>query len=552
MTILRAAAVAALVVSAFLPISAASGATWTALQAHGRSRIGVVISEPMAAHQAGPGYAYVFSPIEITLERNPDDFFNPFDVQAVGLVGGTAAPDGAHMRHIPGFYDGTAEDRALWRWRFMPDEPGAHDYAVRWEDGGGSDAEGSINVRRSHYRGPLASTGTRNHRWARDNRAFVPFFVAGPGPFEVDDPRFSDFLDFAQNTLGADGVASVLTNRVWADCADRLDCSPDSARLAVERWRQLDRYLAALHERGMLAYLMFYTDDAARPRFAGQSEMEQVLIRYAMARVGSFPNVIIDSGIDITEYRSRDWSEWFAESVTNADPYFHFVGSRHGGGSGEFECPRCLYDSRGEIHPTYADVRAVMDTAVKPVLYTDRWREDYRRGNFTADSLRAAMWSAAVGGGAGFMIGGAHGSLSLDDFESDLDNPVQFRTFADFWDSQPDLVRYGEPCEDAVSHGFCFGVPKREIAVYVPAGSEPRSVTVLAIEAHEFSEAWWLNPRTGEFTTAKPLGSPRTYTAPSADDWVLSVEWLGHGDPPAPTIFLPAVQSADRTASRRY
>lgn len=463
-------------------------------------------------------------------------YANPFDPAEVELALRFTSP-GGEEHQVSGYYvgDGAGGHGALWRARFVPDEAGLWRYTYEWSDGAGA-GSGLILVHEDKLAKLAALTGTEPPRTApAPPFEEIPYYVAIPGPEIIDQPEGEALLDYIRDALGANGVAFVLGNRVWADCAaDDVPCTPYSGLLDLGYWDQVDRLMQALEARRLGANVMFYYDGDGRPGFEGRSSLEWLLTHYAVARLAAYPRVSFDSGIDILEYRDSDWSEWFAARLAALDPYGRPVGSRHGGGSGEFECASCSYDSRGDIHPTYEEMRSAIEGAGKPVFFTDRWRVGFTRGDFDTDGMRRAMWEAMLAGGAGFILGGRNGPLRPEDFRSDLGDTAQYLAFGHFWsDPARDRADY-QVCNERISTGLCYGSDGVEYVVYLPDGG---TVNVDLAAWTVLAEAAWLNPRTGERTALDPVaaGGEVAFTAPDGNDWVLQV-----AAPPLPKL-LPLI-----------
>ena len=464
----------------------------------------------------------VWGLFEATL-TNSRSYSNPFtDVELNATFTG---PDGTEVEFF-GFHDGDGKGNQLgsiWKLRFTPDQQGLWTYVYTWSDGTPGES-GSFTAVASDLPGPIYPDKQNPRVWStRERGEFIPISISGVGYSEADDPRLDDYLDFVKGSLGANGVALVLVNRVWLDCEENVSCSPSSAVFSIRNWTKIDQLMRELRSRELGANIMVYTDDEGRPLFAGGSTMEQSLFRYMIARLAPYPQITFDSGIDIREYRSATWSNWFAQTLNGLDPWNHPVSSRHGGGSGDFSCNACNYDSRGDVHPTYSDILSLLTASQQPVFYTDRWREDFRRGNFDSDSLRKTMWSCAVAGGAGFIVGGRNGGLRLDDFESDLDNPAQLKAFSDFWHERVTTWRGFSVCNDQVSNGSCFAdAASRRWVVYLENGG---STTVDISSAAGRLSVERLNPRTGELFLDAPVmgGGQVELAAPDSGDWVVYI-----------------------------
>lgn len=461
---------------------------------------------------------------------------NPFDPTEVELVLRLTAPGGTeHV--VSGYYvgDGAGGQGSRWRVRFVPDEAGLWRYTYEWSDGAG-EGSGLLLVHEDKLAKLAALTGSEPPRMApAEPFDQIPYYVAIPGPEILDEPGGEALLDYIRDRLGANGVAFVLGNGVWADCPDPdTPCSPFSGLLDLAYWARLDRLMQALAERDLAANIMFYNDEDGQPGFEGRSAEEWLLTHYAVARLAAYPGVSFDSGIDILEYRDEDWSEWFAARLTSLDPYGRPVGSRHGGDVGEFDCGSCTYDSRGDSHPTYEEIRTALAQAGRPVFYTDRWRVGFGRGDFDTDGIRRTMWEAMLAGGAGFILGGRNGPLRPQDFQDDLSDPAQYLAFGSFWsDPERDRSDY-QVCNERVSTGLCFGADDAEYIIYLAEGG---TVNVDLGDWTVLAELSWFNPRDGTRIELDPVaaGGEVSVSAPDGNDWVLQV-----AAPPLPKL-LPRI-----------
>jgi len=503
---------------------------------------------PMALAESDASQRHVplWGRFEICI-TNPKTYANPF--RDVTLRGTFKRPDGSRATCF-GFHDGDGkggQTGSVWKLRFMPDVVGQWTYHTTWSDGTAG-KEGRFSVVDRGLSGPIVADKRDPRVWRISGaREFIPFHVAAPPYWQIDDPRMEAFLDFAAEKLGANGVALILHNRVWLDCQDQTDCSPTRPVFSIRTWRQLDDTLAELHRRRMGANLMFYTDDEGRPLFAGGSDMEMLLFQYAMARLSPYPMIVYDAGIDITEYRSRTWNEAFPERLQALSPRKHMISSRHGSRSKAFRGDSFSYDSLGDVHPSYDEILAVMRATNRPVFYADRWREDFYRGDFNRHSIRHIMWHCALAGGAGFMIGGRHGEFRLDDYVTDLDSPKQFRVFSDFWHKTLAGWSRLTVCNDLVTSGRCLGDRGRQYVVYLPQGGR---TTVDLTACRGLITAAWLDPRTGACTIGDAVMGGRRIDlrAPDMNDWVLHLGGVraDQTPPTTPQGLKAIVTSADR------
>jgi len=464
--------------------------------------------------------------VELDVE-NHTNYANPFDPQEIELRVTFIHEDTGEEVQFIGFYDGDGQGNLegdKWKIRFMPHKTGLWSYTYSWSDGSAGN-EGSFSVVDSEFPDVIGPDSENPKIWRlteKDNQ--IPFYIAVSNTYfdTIDDPDTDLFLDYVKYSLGAKGIAVNLTNRVWLDCQETTSCSPTELQFSLINWHALDKYVAKLRQRELGLNLMFYLDDQEKPRFPGESKMEEMLLQYTIARIGAFPLLSFDSGIDINEYRSPTWHNWFATRILELDPWDHPVGSRHGGGSGDFTCDSCTYDALGDVHPTYAEFLQSMSDTQKPLFYTDRWREDYRRGDFDRDSIRKIAWHASLSGGAGFVIGGIHNGLELFDYETDLDAPWQLKAFSDFWHGRIRQWSTFITCNEMLRVGLCLGEAGEEYVVYLENGEE--TLIELPLGKSDYLGTW-LNPRSGEYYDVNPMegGETIAISPPQADqgDWVL-------------------------------
>jgi hypothetical protein len=168
-----------------------------------------------------------------------------------------------------------------------------------------------------------------------------------------------------------------------------------------------------------------------------------------------------------------------------------------------------------------------MQNTTQPVFFTDRWREDYSRGNFDSESIRKIMWHSGISGGPGFMIGGKHAALQLDDYSTDLDAPWQLQAFSNFWHQRIRSWNTFTICNGFVTNGHCLGESGETYIIYLENG-QPTDVDLSSATGVFTVE--WLNPRTGVYTAGAPIaaGGIVTLLPPEGDleDWVLHLTKL--------------------------
>lgn len=474
---------------------------------------------------------------------------NPFDTAELALIVTFTSPSD-EKRVITGFHVGDGvggQVGIVWRARFVPDETGFWTYTYKWvygtiQESDETDDEtvfgnGALLVVLD-YAAQLekvqadesSSTATTDATSLADPLIHVPFYVALENYLKVDDPRMGTLLDYVKDSLGANGVAIILKNRVWNFCQTTSYCSPAFDLLDIANWDRLDRFMQMLEDRELAANIMFYGNDDEAPGFKGESTTETILLQYAVSRLSHYEGVSFDSGINILEYRDSDWSQFFADRISDLDLNDRPVSSRQSDGFTPFSCADCTYDSLGDKNPDFDTILAAISGSTKPIFYTDRWRVGFTDGLFDVDGIRKSMWNTTIAGGAGFILGGRNGALRLDDFVEDLQSIEQYKVFSDFWNNEDRNANEYVDCNGKVDIGHCFGKVDLEYVIYIEQDDgtivDRDEITVDLSDWTMLADMSWMNPKTGVISGESTIdvGNEVTLTVPTDDDWVLVIK----------------------------
>jgi len=438
-----------------------------------------------------------------------------------------------------GFYAGGDS----WSVYFMPDELGRWSYVTASPDPELDGKKGSFRCVPSGLPGMLRGRG---NRWELSDRG-VDFPAMWNPPVrdgahwgfrerDLSHASVQEALDFADKAVRARVIGFyelLIIPTAWASDWPQ-DAVPyvkgkEGEAFHLPFWNRLNAKLDAVRDRGMGHYIMFYSDDELTPDnfgFKPRSEREVLFFRYAVARLACYPIVIWDTGIDIGEYRDRQWIEWFVSWFAANDPWRHPVGSRTGGGSGGF-MPKgaTCFSVGGAGLPGRAELIGNLKRPV-PTAHTDHWRPFISRGGWTNERIRTVVWRCALSAGQSPYPDYNQGKV---DYRSVLKagpwigHAVRFlreELRGDFGALSPrdDLIKAGD-------NAVLAAAPGSEYVLYDEDGGSV-SVDLSAVQGE--ARARWYNPRTGSLSEESAVkgGAVRSFASPTAgggSDWVLHV-----------------------------
>jgi hypothetical protein len=421
---------------------------------------------------------------------------NPFDVQLTGRF--THVPSGRTIQ-VPGFYAGNS----LWRIYFMPDKVGEWSYATVSTQPGLNGQSGSFVCIESGLPGRLVPI---KNRWQLSEEGFdVPVILPVSDWFKVErSPEEIDaFIAWARDVVGARAIGITLVYFDTEQSAMAFVPGRGGERFNTAYWDRLNTLFDAARDAGMGHYVRIYSDDENNPSRNGirpQTEEELRLLRYAIARLGPYPIVIWDTGIDIGEYRSDEWIEWFVDHMLENDPWSHPVASRTSGGSGGIHPANATYyaDGISTLPPRNEFVQTWRSRNV-PTAMTDNWREDYGRGGFTREVIRKAVWQMGLTGGTALMVSGNENLGYLGrNYEADLRAAPDVGRAVRFFRSE--VPRFGSlaPHDEMATSStevMLSADPEYEYVAYLPRGG---AVTVHLSGAGKQFRATWFDPLTEE------------------------------------------------------
>ena len=485
---------------------------------------------------------------------NSKAYANPFT--DVALEGTFTSPSGKQIE-VSGFYDGGQ----TWRLRFMPDEIGEWRYEAKFTDGSPGSA-GTFMCIAGKLRGPL--------RVRKDNPLW--FEHADGAPFylrsfllwcidALDEKTLADTLDWlkAQGFNTIDGPHLLFgkphsgrpRGHADDDGSGRLpwrrnaDGSIDFAAFNLTVWQNLDRALRKLEERGMVILpfsVLGGTNGLPKPP---TKELQDLLLRYWVARWGGFWNATYQPVSEWWEGYSEKEMQEIGRTIKELDGGRHLISvhsidtgvCNHSLQRADWYSYHTVQDKLENWNPTkYTWFVDLHRRFAKPIGSQECFWEGNRyqkEAGLDMDNMRRGAWVTALCGGqisyADEVVlprqcergeEGVFSGLGLAIKPRGLFYPY-LKTLGDFIESLPFWRMTPQP--KLSNTGICLAEVGHEYVIYSPNGGV---ITLDLTSAKGSFVGRWLNPRTGKFS--KPLevksGGRRAFTAPDGDDWALEVK----------------------------
>lgn len=468
---------------------------------------------------------------------NPRTYANPFsDVTLEAIL---TPPSGQKVKTL-GFYDG----ENTWRVRFMPDEVGQWRYEARFSDGSPG-VTGAFKCVKGKIHGPLR-VRKENPLWFEHAdgttfylRAFHLWWID-----VLDEATLIKTLDFlkAQGFNAIVGPHLAPPNRLpWERKADG---KVDFSRFNLTLWRNLDRALKLLGERGMvLIPFSIFGGTNGMPKIPTW-EGQDLFLRYWVARWGGFWNA--------TFQPTSEWEEGFSEEeilrigrrLRELDGGQHLI-SVHALRASSEALQKADWFSYHTVQDKLSDWNFMKYTWLvelhrqvpKPILAHEcLWEGNFyqREAGLDVDNLRKAAWVIALSGGqinyADEVVPPRRWQRREDEGKtfSELGMAMkpqgqfyqQLKILGDFMQSLPFFRMKPQP--QVSSTGICLTEVGQEYVVYTPKGE---TVILDLTAAQGPLIARWFNPCDGRFGAALKVagGGKQEFTPPDGNDWVLVV-----------------------------
>ena len=467
---------------------------------------------------------------------------NPFDLDFTGTF--THTSSGRQLTQF-GFYAGNN----TWKIYFMPDDVGEWTYVTNSSDVDLNAMVGSFNGIASSLKGKLVNNG---NKWKYSNGdAVFPVTTSSLAYFRTTELAngLKGFVDWSKNTMGATMIH--FGQLFYFDSTDPVIggegalpfySSQQPSNFNFEMWDRQNRNFDYVRDQQMGQFLMFFSDSGQTPDLGGIpanadgsiSALEERLFKYTIARLGAYPVLIWDSGIDISEYRSNVWIDNFAAWFQQNDPWKHPVGSRSGGGSGGKNPITADVYSDGLIEfPSFENFVTTWSARATPTLMTDRFREDLGRGAYNREKIRRSVWQAGLTGGTGLIVSGNDnaGYLSAN-YSADFKAAVEVGFATSFLSTKPLDFAKLSPLPAIVDnrlYNWSAASPGQEIVVYMRNGNNGQvNVDLSGFPGSIITE--WYDPTNGKVKgTGSGVGGGLTlFASPGLNsfgenDWVLYI-----------------------------
>jgi len=441
-------------------------------------------------------------------------------------------PDGSTV-DFWGFYDGTQN----WRVRFMPDQLGEWRYASRFSDGSAG-SSGTFECVEGELPG-MISRDEVNPMWfgfSSGEPVLIRSLHVGDRFFAENwpDDKRARFLDWATeqgyNTLS---IASHYLNRD-EETRGRGWRTPDLWPLNVSEFLKLESMLNELAHRRIMVF-PFAGFFGKRSDFPGERSEQTLYIRYVLARLGPYWNVMLnvagpEPNLRRDVFLSPAEINRLGREIRSNDVFGHLLTVHNRAGDDPFQDsdwstlstvqgPKTL--DRSRLYQRLIGTR----NPVKPVFAHETLWSGNTAGhpNYSDEDLRKNAYTILMAGAAlnfGDMEGnsssGFSGSMELANRRQERHDII--KGVWDFFEEIP--FRDLSPHPDLVVGGVCLAEPGRSFLVYRDAPGE----LTMRLGGNPFAGEWIDARNTSmRIPVAGLTGTVEMSTPDSGEDWLL---WL--------------------------
>jgi hypothetical protein len=491
----------------------------------------VIGPNPLAAPAAQKGAQTVgrWDRFEVAVQ-NAKKYADPY--RDVTLEVTFTRPDGGKVEFW-GFYDGGA----TWRVRFMPDQLGTWRYAARFSDGSRG-ASGTFTCVASDLPG-MISQDEHNQLWfgfKGGRHLLVRSFHVGDRFMAKNwpDAERKTFLDWAQtqgyNTLS---IASHYLNRD-AEGRGRGWETPALWPLDAAEYRRMEQVLDDLARRRFIVF-PFAGFLGRASNFPRDPKEQELYLRYTLARLGAYWNVMLNVGgpepeLKSSAYLTREEVNRVGALIRRLDVFGHLLTVHTPTGDNPFRDEAWLSSvtlqgpktfDRGVLSAGLLANHAGKPLYAQETLWSGNYTVTRRYGrDYTDDDIRKNAYVITMSAAAlnfadnrGDSSTGFSGTLKPEDRAAARHEII--KRVWDYFETTP-FYRLS-PRQDLVTNGFCLAEEGREYLVYLEAGGAVK----VKVKPGRYAVKW-VNARDtkdtrdgGVTTTGEGL------EAPDGNDWLL-------------------------------
>jgi len=269
-----------------------------------------------------------FDMIEISFTIS-NEYTNPFT--EVDFTVDITCPSTKQIK-VRGFYDGNGRGKQsgyIWKFRFMPQELGKYRYITISNDSQLDGIKGKFNCVPSNRKGPVRVSPYNAHLTIYENGD--PFIPIGDCAFFLRSENWKR----KTRLKWIDNMASMRVNKIiicMVNDADK-DVYPwlgkrrsiKYARFNLARMRMWEEVFERMRQKGIIAYLWFYSDDSKNLLPMANSEEENQYFKYMIARFAAYENIVWNLALEYQEYRTKKWAKERATFIKDEDPYDHLI-----------------------------------------------------------------------------------------------------------------------------------------------------------------------------------------------------------------------------------
>jgi hypothetical protein len=423
---------------------------------------------------------------------------------------------------VDGFYDG----EETYKVRFMPSMPGLWEYRI-FIDGNPAES-GGFQCVPSTLKGPLRQDPRHPCHFIFDNGE--PFYMLGNTAYQAvaayrDHPRqFAAFLDYYaarsfnwnRFVVAADRSKDQVDRWIWGGTQEE----PDYAEFDLDTFRAVEGVIEEMAARDMIASLIFMVDRAYRSTGAQKMNIARRYLKYMVARVGAWWNVVWNlfnewNKNDIFTSAEVDELGAYLRSI---DPYRRLTACHHYARFEFFDRDWADYASM-----QYRDLPGGINKVMLQNRYFGKivaneeygYEEDTILPPNDADNVRHDHWAIAMAGGYGTYGDktkgpkiGVYFTCNLEDARGTsapdaLRHLYSFMMQTGYRDMAPGNHFLSRCNPEEV---FCLANPGREYIVYMVKGQE---VVLNLAHVRRELQMQWFDPLTGSFSPPQAVTVPQ-------------------------------------------